>query len=127
MFLIINNYNYFYINIFNFNKDDQFKADEEQAIQNLNNKNYLFAKFWKLPDDDIEIRYYLSAPPGSKSGVSSSMVYGKYLGISKLISEEKKQAAVQVLKYLTSPDIQKQLLLSFNHFYSCKRILISYI
>jgi len=79
----------------------------------------LFLKFWKIPDDgSIEIRYYLSPPLGNKSGISSSMVYGKYLGVSKLISKEKKQAAVEVLKYFTSKDVQKQLLRKFNHFYS---------
>ncbi len=45
------------------------------------------------------------------------MTFGQYLGIPKHISEEKANAALTLLKFLTSREFQKKVVLEYDHIY----------
>jgi len=50
----------------------------------------------------------MSALPGMKEGISGSILSGTNIGIIKNISEDRKEAALEVLKYFTSKEYQKE-------------------
>ena len=79
----------------------------------------LFAKFFYMGMDVIyKANYDVSPLPGNKSGISSSIVSSQNLGIPNYISDSKKEAAIQVLKFLTSKEIQKEMLIENRNLYS---------
>ncbi|KAG4100437.1 hypothetical protein H8356DRAFT_1036152 [Neocallimastix lanati (nom. inval.)] len=49
---------------------------------------------------------------GNREGVSASCLEGTNIGINKYISDERKKATVKVLKFITSYDIQKSLVIN---------------
>jgi len=72
-----------------------------------------------LPDDVLFVNYNYNphnpifkatALPGNKEGVSGSIVIGHNLGINKYISEEKKRAAAEFLKFVASKETQKKFI-----------------
>jgi len=97
--------------------DEIFKSDVGYTINNMFTAKLLFVKFSYMSHifDNI---YEISPIPGNKSGISSSVISGQYLGIPNFISDSKKEAAVQVLKFLTSKETQKELLLERRDLYS---------
>jgi len=74
----------------------------------LNEVNAIFVKFYSIEFPG----YKMTALPGLKKGISGSAIVGYNIGISNAISEEKKKASVEVIKYLTSKEIQKKYVLS---------------
>jgi len=71
------------------------------------NGKALFIKYWLIGEPLLSfIPYYYSTLPGMKNGISGSMIEGDNIGIIKNISEEKKEAALEVLKYFTSKEYQ---------------------
>lgn len=49
---------------------------------------------------------------GNKEGISGSCIGGMNVGINRFISEERKKAAAEVIRYITSEEAQKHLLIS---------------
>ncbi|KAL6635869.1 periplasmic binding protein-like II [Neocallimastix sp. 'constans'] len=97
---------------------DKFLTD---SIINLDTLKYrdliidnkgLFVKFWMFSDDVYEDNYEVSLLPGNKEGVSGSSLIGYNIGINKHISFEKKKGAIEVLKFITSKEFQKKLVLN---------------
>jgi len=82
-----------------------YLANEGESIMNLFMGKALFAKFWKLPI--VEGLYKQTRLPGVKDGISASTLGGSNIGINKYISEDKRKAALQIVEYLTSYDVQK--------------------
>jgi len=95
-------------------KDDQFIANEYEGINKMITKNAIFIKFWYVstfPD------YNVTALPGWKEGVSGSISNTLNVGINRYISDERKKAAVEVLTFMTSKEIQKKVFIA-NNIYS---------
>jgi len=53
--------------------------------------------------------YKISFLPGIKEGISGTSIFGNNIGIVKNISPEKKEAAINVLKYFTNKEYQREL------------------
>jgi len=67
----------------------------------------LFIKNWiTIANEDYEVSHM----PGSKDGISSSIITGINIGISKHTPLNKINAAVEVIKYMTSIEVQKKYL-----------------
>lgn len=70
--------------------------------------NALFLKFWHFPVNPV----YKTIPlVGKKEGVSGSSIGGTNVGINKHISNSQKQLAAEALKFITSKEIQKKLMI----------------
>jgi len=75
----------------------------------------LFVNFYS----SIEIPNYKKYPlPGKNEGVNGSIAGGFNLGINKNISEEKLEAAIEVVKYLTSEKFQKEIIIKHSKLFS---------
>lgn len=79
----------------------------------LFNGNAVFLKFLILSDQLFDIvPYDISALPGCKEGISGSGATGDNIGIVDYINtkenEERKKAAVEALKFITSKEVQKK-------------------
>jgi len=61
--------------------------------------------------------YKATALPGKKEGVSGTYVKSMNIAIGKNISEEKKEAAAEFLKFVASKDTHKKYIIN-NHLYS---------
>jgi len=91
--------------------DNIFMSDGNATFGELAEGNLLFAKFINVG----EMPHYYKAPlPGNKDGISGSYVSGKYVGIPNFISEERQKVAIEVLKYLTSYQMQKSLVIDYK-------------
>jgi len=55
--------------------------------------------------------YYISEMPGEIEGIHGSCLTGLNIGVAKFISNEKIEASIEVVKYFTSPEIQKKFII----------------
>jgi len=84
-----------------------FSSHESFTFRKLMKEESVFIKYLLLGKPLIEeIRYYRSILPGIKKGISGFFIDGNNMGIIKNISEDKKEAALEVLKYFTSKEYQ---------------------
>ncbi|ORX82031.1 periplasmic binding protein-like II [Anaeromyces robustus] len=101
--------------------DVTFGLSQEELWSSIfgENKNYIFFRSWYI--DDIykpstngqrEISLKFAPLPGNKPGISGSCVGGSNMSISKYLSKEKADAAVEVMKYLFNKEFQKYLVLN---------------
>jgi len=74
----------------------------------------LFLRFWYL--DHIPL-YTTSSLPGEKAGVSGTIGLANNIGICKYIEEDNIRAAAEIVKFISSKDIQKEYVIK-NHFMS---------
>jgi len=81
-----------------------FRSPDSFTISKLFGDGAIFLKFWYL--DHLPI-YKVSALPGWKPGVSGSTVAGNNIAISKYVNDTNIEAAVEVLKFFTSEETQK--------------------
>jgi len=81
-------------------------SDEMFAVGYMFGGVILFSSFF----DNIEglQNYYVSQMPGDIEGIHGSCLTGLNIGVPKHISEEKLKASVEVVKYFTSLEIQKE-------------------
>jgi len=90
--------------------DDIFKSNENFTFKKLMNGKSIFLKYWLLGGSFLNtISYYPSPLPGLKEGVSGSLIFGNNIGIDKNIKSEKKEAALKVLKYISSIENQRKM------------------
>jgi len=95
--------------------DDTFKSDFNYAVNLLLEQKGLFVKIWNLPTFMLSlIPYRESLLPGIKEGISATAIVGYNLGINGYIPEEKLEAAIIALKFLTSKEMQKKYLTPDN-------------
>ncbi|OUM57165.1 hypothetical protein PIROE2DRAFT_17925 [Piromyces sp. E2] len=76
------------------------------------NGDALFVKLYYIPGLlNDESPYRLSPMPGIKKGISGTILVGYNIGIINNINERKIEPAIEVIKYITSRKIQKELAL----------------
>jgi len=90
--------------------DHLFKASDEVTINNIISGKAIFQKYWNIPNLNENV-YTRSRLPGRFDGLSGTSIGGSNIGINKFITNEKKNAAIKVLQYMTSKEIQKNNLL----------------
>jgi len=73
----------------------------------MSNKG-VFMRFWDQPG--LTEMYHITPLPGKKEGINSGLTSSMNVGIGKYISEEKKEAAIKVIEYLTSEEVQKEII-----------------
>jgi len=56
--------------------------------------------------ESLRFPYYKSILPGIKQGISGFFIDGNNIGIIKNISEDKKEAALELLKFFISKEYQ---------------------
>eukprot|EP00833_Pecoramyces_ruminatium_P005518 jgi/Orpsp1_1/1179550/evm.model.c7180000069828.1 len=88
--------------------DEIFKYREDELLMSVFIKKFLFIKFWYFPIDDTIYKKKILV--GNKEGVSASAIGGNNIGICNSLPKERTEAAVEVLKYLTSKEFQKELI-----------------
>lgn len=81
--------------------------------QKVNNGGALFLKFYPFISilRGNELEYEITGLPGIKEGLSGSILVGYNVGIDESISKEKEKSALEVLKYMSSREFQKSLVL----------------
>eukprot|EP00833_Pecoramyces_ruminatium_P017547 jgi/Orpsp1_1/1191579/evm.model.d7180000087128.1 len=62
--------------------------------------------------DILSPYFYFSPLPGRKKGITGTTVTGYNIGIDNSISNSKKNDAITVLKFITSKDLQKKLVIN---------------
>eukprot|EP00833_Pecoramyces_ruminatium_P016687 jgi/Orpsp1_1/1190719/evm.model.d7180000080749.1 len=81
--------------------------DEWLHIYELVSGNSIFNILW---DGLITQNHTVSVLPGKYSGISGSTISGMNIGINRFISDERIKASVEVLKYINSKEVQKQII-----------------
>jgi len=92
--------------------DDIFKSNENFTFMKLLDGNSIFLKYWIVGDpllSIIRLNYTISNLPGIKEGISGTSIQGSNIGIIRNITDDKKEAAIEVLKYYVSKENQKLL------------------
>ncbi|OUM58457.1 hypothetical protein PIROE2DRAFT_16246, partial [Piromyces sp. E2] len=89
-----------------------FKSDEGLVFNLLSTGNFLFFKFWYIPN----MPYAHTVMPGRKEGLSGSTVGGHNFGINKYSNITKRNEVITAFKYLTSKDIQKKYIAMDNYY-----------
>jgi len=103
-------------NIISVFKDEIFKIEEEYNIIMLYSESVLFSNFWDF-DHNVP-NYYMTPLPGKTEEVNGSIIGGYLFGINSYISDEKKAASAEVIKFLTSEYVQKEIILKYFRSYS---------
>jgi len=98
--------------------DAVFKSHEGIVIDAVFRNIGLFIRYWDV--GMIIPTYYQTPSPGSKKGVNTntSIISGMNLGINKYISEEHQKAALEVIKYFTSEEVQREIIVKKYFLYS---------
>jgi len=96
--------------------DDIFGIEEEYNILMLYSESVLFSNFWDFEHNVPN--YNMTALPGKTEEVNGSCLGGYLLGINSYISDEKKAASAEVIKFLTSEYVQKEIILKYFRSYS---------
>eukprot|EP00833_Pecoramyces_ruminatium_P004710 jgi/Orpsp1_1/1178742/evm.model.c7180000066564.1 len=84
------------------------------SMRKSERNNLLFFKFWYLPR--FRPNYKITTVPGLKEGISGSVVGGPNIGVSIFSEISKREAVTEVLKYITSKDIQRKYVIESNSF-----------
>jgi len=85
-----------------------FQNTEVESIARILTGKALFIKFWYMPF--INSIFKTTVLVGDKEGISASGVGGSNVGIFNRISEKRKKAAIEFLKFATSKETQKKLI-----------------
>ncbi|ORX46582.1 periplasmic binding protein-like II [Piromyces finnis] len=91
----------------NISSNDLYKANDQYTTMLMYKENILFAKYWDLGNIS---GYKMSPMPGDHEGVNGSCLEAFNIGINNYISNHQKKAAAEVLRYLTSIDEQKNII-----------------
>jgi len=74
--------------------------------------NSIFLKYWIIGEPLLSIvkkNYTITNLPGIKESISGTAIQGSNIGIIRNITDEKKEASIEVLKYYVSKENQKLL------------------
>eukprot|EP00833_Pecoramyces_ruminatium_P008684 jgi/Orpsp1_1/1182716/evm.model.c7180000082382.1 len=92
--------------------DDIFHSNEGQSVFDMISGNSIFTKFWYSHNN---FPTYKKIPLiGYKKGISGSVIGGLNIGINKFISKDNINAAVKVVEFMTSMEIQKKLIMEYR-------------
>jgi len=92
--------------------DDEFKKEDMYTINALTSNNFLFLKYWYMPGNPVKS----TLMPGKKEGISGATIGGYNIGINIYASKEKKEKAIEAIKYIASKDIQRKYIAKENFF-----------
>ncbi|OUM62603.1 hypothetical protein PIROE2DRAFT_11088, partial [Piromyces sp. E2] len=92
--------------------DEIYKSNEGEIIKRLLQGKDLFLKFWIIPN--VHSSYQRILLLGGKEGVSGSAIGGFNVAINHYISDSRKILSIKALKFMTSMEIQKKLLIETN-------------
>ena len=93
-------------------KDEIFSNSIDYTISKIFDGKALFIKFYYIPGYINEYSpYIISIMPGIKEGISGAIQVGYNVGINANINKEKLEAAIEAVKFMTSREIQKELVL----------------
>jgi len=95
----------------------EFSEPEEPLLPHIlygSEITYLFIRYFYMMHIPL---YKASALPGQKEGVTGTFVKSTNLSIGKNISEDRKKAAVEYLKFVASKETQKKYIIN-NFLYS---------
>jgi len=90
----------------------EFNLLETSTVKKIEEGSSIFLKFWIAaePFASKAKKFYSLAPlPGGKEGISAASVNGYNVGINSLIEnlDERRDAALEVIKFITSKEMQK--------------------
>jgi len=92
--------------------EEMFNTPEEKAIgtllQGMNN-NTLFLRYLYMMHDP---GYNVTALPGQHDGVSGSVVIPNNFAVNKHIDDERKKAAIEFMKFVSSKESHKKYIIS---------------
>ncbi|ORX84268.1 periplasmic binding protein-like II, partial [Anaeromyces robustus] len=96
--------------IFNeISSNDDFLTNDGVIASKYYSGRDLFLKYWYMADDS---KAFKKTPlPGWKKGISASSLGGTNIGISMYSDEEKKKAAIEVVKFMISKEEQKRIVM----------------
>jgi len=91
---------------------NEFGFSETTTIKNLKENLSIFLKFWTTGEPYTSIikkNYNMALIPGGKEGISASSVNGYNVGINAVLEsfDVRREAALEVVKYITSKEKQK--------------------
>jgi len=92
--------------------DDIFKSNENFTILKFSTGKFVFLKYWLVGNpmlDFLKIIFGISKLPGIKEGIYGTLVSGNNIGIIRNITDDKREASLEVLKYYTSKEYQKEV------------------
>jgi len=109
----------------NISSDEEFDNDDMYTLMKLVDGSSIFLNYWILAypfAETISKFYDMSILPGSRENFSAATVNGFNIGINNLLedertddsiktgisNQEKIEAAIEVIKFATSKDLQKQ-------------------
>ncbi|OUM66677.1 hypothetical protein PIROE2DRAFT_59258 [Piromyces sp. E2] len=85
---------------------------------NLLDGNGLFVKYWNMQESFINPVWNRTTLLGKNEGVSGSSVGLYNIGLNRHISQERKEYAAEIIKFITSWDIQKKYIVSHYNMFS---------
>jgi len=83
-----------------------YQSSDGFTINKLFDGNAIFLRFWYL--GKITPIYQATAIPGKIAGISGTVGVANNVGISKYVSEERIQASLEFLKYISLKELQKK-------------------
>jgi len=92
--------------------DEEYKKYGSFVTKRISNGNAIFLKYWYM--DGVNSTYEITTLPGGKEGISTSCLGGTNIGISIYSSVKAQKAAIKILKFITSKEIQKQYSMKYK-------------
>jgi len=93
--------------------EEIFKESDDDAMFALygmeSPNTYLFSRFFFTFYDPS---FTPSALPGAKEGVSGTIVIPNNIAVSKYIDDDRKEAAIEFVKFVASKDVQKRFIIN---------------
>ncbi|ORX79009.1 periplasmic binding protein-like II [Anaeromyces robustus] len=86
--------------------ESTFRSSSDFTVAKILEGESLFLKFWIYPFPPL---YKMVPLPGKNENVSGSTITGFNIGIKKDIKQNKKEAAIKALTFMTSKDIQMKV------------------
>ncbi|KAL6618594.1 hypothetical protein U3516DRAFT_627930 [Neocallimastix sp. 'constans'] len=90
--------------------DSEWRSNEDLIFYNFLTGNSIFIKYWY--SKHYTSLYTASPLPCGNFGISGSVISSYNVAVNKYIDETNKNASVEVLKFITSKEIQRDLLIS---------------
>eukprot|EP00833_Pecoramyces_ruminatium_P003880 jgi/Orpsp1_1/1177912/evm.model.c7180000063303.1 len=97
----------------NISSDFIFQNEDLFNIMTIINGNSIFTKYWRIPYNHPDLKP--SILPGKNDGVSGTTIGGFNIGVNRYISKNNQEATLKVLKFITSREFQKEMIVTQNY------------
>jgi len=96
---------------------NEFNLLDVETVNKILQDSSIFLKFWVLAEplaSKIDANYGMAPLPGGNENISTASINGYNVGINKEVEifDERREAAIKVIKYITSKEMQKQYFLN---------------